>query len=219
MTSLFSFRLKILIAACCGLMTILFTTSSLAYNNPTPSKNISVYFGFELPSFPPKDFGMISSQVDINVPLNLFSHELDHSGIHMGWYGASSFLRLYDVPKVEAISLHYKHEYWHDDAITLTPYAGGSLIINHAGQHTGLAVDAGLVAGYDPFSWLRVYSPVELQLFSDGLSCSIELGLRPLIPSWLIGLDIGVGWSMMSTYDFKKTAGNFKLFFGLGGGF
>lgn len=190
-----------------------------AYHNPTPSKNISVYIGFAMPSFPPKDFGMISTQADINLPLKLFSSELDQAGVHIAWQGAGSLMRLYDVPKVEMISLHYKQNYWQEQNMTITPYAGSSLLINHASQQTGLAIDTGMIAGYDPFSWLRVYSPVEMQLFADGFSLSIEFGIRPLIPSVLIGLDIGVGWSMMSTYDFKQSASNLKLHFGLGGGF
>ena len=102
--------------------------------------------------------------------------------------------------------------------MAVAPFAGPFMLIDHAGDSSGAGLDLGAVAGYDPIRALRVYMPVRLRFFGNGVAVSARIGLRPWAVVIPVGVDISYGVTAVMRYDLSTTALQGTLQIMIGGG-
>jgi hypothetical protein len=168
-------------------------TAAFAYDSHTPAQNWSIYAGLATSSIPPVDFGAMDTRIDAGVPLQSLIPALPPIGVRLVWEQRATLFRLNTIPSYETVLLAVGWEAWSQGAFGVTPTAAAVLLIDHVGGASGLAGEVGVVAGWEPLAALRIYAPLAIRVFADGLGVSFRLGVRPYLVVLPIGLDISYG--------------------------
>lgn len=188
-----------------------------AYNNPKPASGIvSFYAGLGWDSYKPYDFSSMNMEVKATLSLSRWLGDLPIA-VMAEWNQFGSPFRWMQKPDVDEITLNGAYELLPNSPFALTPYGGFSLLFNHISDHNGFAFNAGILSGYDPASFVRLYVPVGFQFHRDGFLLKSRFGTRWKFPRFPLGLDLGVNVMFISDYRFSKYHGDYGFSIMLGG--
>ena len=204
-----------------SLILLILTALSLpgyAGGGPQFPGELSIYAGIVSPYMPPVDHGLISSSLNVSLPLGLFHPDLSRYQGSFSWEATRSLFYYRTRPFVDQLGLHVARSQWMVWEIALAPLVGTTLTINRVADNAGMSIDSGVVADWTPLRFLKLYSPAVVKLYRDGFGLSWKVGVRPYLPAIYSGLDLGFGVSLLSSYNFDTVATDLRFELALGGG-
>lgn len=188
-----------------------------AYDNPKPASGLfSFYGGLGWDSYKPYDFSSVNLEIKSTLSLKQWLGNRPIA-IMADWNQFGSPFRWLQIPDVDEIALNGAYELLAGSPFALTPYGGFSLLVNHVSDHAGLAVNAGILSGYDPAPFVRLYIPIKLQFHLDGFVLKSRFGARWKFPRFPLGLDLGINAVFHSEYAFTKYNFDYGFSIMLGG--
>lgn len=188
-----------------------------SYDNPKPARGLfSFYAGIGWDSYKPYDFSSVNMEIKSTLSLRQWLGNRPIA-LMVDWNQFGSPFRWIQRPDVDEIALSGSYELLENSPFALTPYGGFSLLINHAADRTGFAFNAGLLSGYDPAPFVRLYIPLKLQFHLDGFVLKTRFGTRWKFPRFPLGLDVGINGTFMSDYPFSQYNFDYGLSIMLGG--
>lgn len=197
------------------LLTLVSAVSVFAQEVTDPWNSFALYGGFETQSFPPYDFGAISTFLDGAVPLSSLFDQFD-LGLHFRWQMTSSMFHIQTIPIVEAFTADLAIPMILLPMFRIGPFAGTSLVINNATSSVGLSADIGLRALFEPHRVIRVSVPLRIGGYLDGISVTSGIGARVHALFIPVALKIGYTVRFMSRWDFSVSTLSHSLHVALG---